>query len=358
MTFTEMKDKEPHVTCILRTVTIVSFVADMPRQLHRRKSSRDEDENIVLVAQPIQDDDPDTRSGLTQPFRSPFTVPFPSHSRTRSISTTPSSTSPPLYSFPDASSNHPRKHTRMHSRNLSLFFPRPGSTTISERFDEEAPVSSIPSANPTISLPGARPTRHSHNGQPLTPIGVGFTFGGRPPGDGQLNTRSTSLTSSSSVPGTASRRGHHHKHSMSHNFFSFLEPGGHLNRTKAEEELHTQPTPVPVSPWTPMSGFPSSTPQNGTANDDHPHPSSPTHPSPLSPTKTPDPTPSLPLSILTSSLQFVLGAWLWVSGQQIGSLSVTALGYWVVFDAFGLGVAWILPAWVASGGKRIRRPYG
>ena len=55
--------------------------------------------------------------------------------------------------------------------------------------------------------------------------------------------------------------------------------------------------------------------------------------------------------------QFVLGASLWVSGQQIGSLACTGLGYWVVFDAFGVGLRWVLPAWLAGSGG-VRRPYG
>lgn len=61
-----------------------------------------------------------------------------------------------------------------------------------------------------------------------------------------------------------------------------------------------------------------------------------------------------------SSVQFVLGACVWVSGQQIGSLSCTGLGYWVVFDAFGIALGKVLPTYLAKPHMKdeVRRPYG
>lgn len=57
--------------------------------------------------------------------------------------------------------------------------------------------------------------------------------------------------------------------------------------------------------------------------------------------------------------QFVIGAALWVVGQQVGSLACTGLGYWVVFDAIGVGIGRVLPSWLAQKqDKKIRRPYG
>jgi hypothetical protein len=69
------------------------------------------------------------------------------------------------------------------------------------------------------------------------------------------------------------------------------------------------------------------------------------------------------LAVGVGVFQFVLGAWLWVCGQQIGSLSVTGLGYWVVFDAFGVGLGSVLPSWLDQAytktlDRKIRRPYG
>lgn len=68
-----------------------------------------------------------------------------------------------------------------------------------------------------------------------------------------------------------------------------------------------------------------------------------------------------PKAVSVSIAQFVLGAYLWVTGQQVGSLSCTGLGYWVVFDSFGVALTGVVPGWLASGLKReesLRRPYG
>ncbi|KAG1763001.1 hypothetical protein EV702DRAFT_1051999 [Suillus placidus] len=47
-------------------------------------------------------------------------------------------------------------------------------------------------------------------------------------------------------------------------------------------------------------------------------------------------------------VQFCLGGLVWVRGQAIGSLACTGLGYWVVFDTFGISV----------GGPRLGRSKG
>ncbi|KDR66442.1 hypothetical protein GALMADRAFT_1151187 [Galerina marginata CBS 339.88] len=337
--------------------------------------------------------------GLTSPFRSTFAAPMNGHSRTRSISTpfspvSPSplsssfpmnSTSPPhsatmptSHSAPEAfqqqqsqaeqppSAKHNRRHSRMHSRNLSVFFPRPGSlptSTISEDggqeveiVDEEAPL--VPSAGSSVSFPGSR---RGH--QPITPLGQGFTFGAKPPSSlptPELMTRPGSATSTSSAASTATKRGHHHKHSLSHNFFSFLEPG--LNgAVSSAEELHTQPTPMPMSPWGPISAFPPDSSVSSKSGFDLPQVPKNGHAEP----RHIGPETISPAALAGSVGQFMLGAWLWVTGQQIGSLACTGLGYWVVFDSFGIALAGVVPGWLASGSAgglaakdKIRRPYG
>ncbi|GLB39521.1 hypothetical protein LshimejAT787_0700310 [Lyophyllum shimeji] len=433
--------------------------------LHRRKSSKDEDENIVLIARPMElEPAPDEvpvlsppppprnrvrstpihqhsrsissvgmggggappsagpfRTGFnlqptpSSPYGSSFAPHHPGHSRTRSISAftpsvhsplassfpPPSSiSSPTIYTFPpgppsmntshsapDASQTQPppkpssRRHSRLHSRNLSIFFPRPGSlpqNTIAEdgaqelevRVDEEAPISTIPSAGPSISLPSHSRRAHA----PPTPLGAGFTFGGRPPsspssavainghGEGAVPEPITRSSSTSST-----RRGHHHKHSMSHSFFSFLEPGANASVPVKPEDLHTLPTPTPVSPWAPISAFPQSA-QSTTARFP-PHTPATAHANGVDNAESGEEDGAArrhqPGVVAAGLLQFVLGAWLWVSGQQIGSLSVTGLGYWVVFDAFGVALGGFLPQWLdLKEGKedlerrRIRRPYG
>ncbi|KAJ7096478.1 hypothetical protein C8R43DRAFT_1092403 [Mycena crocata] len=234
----------------------------------------------------------------TRSFSSPFSPPLPSPLSTSTsfaeqmTETLPSSQSAPLQSPTDDPSAKSRRHSRIHSRNLSVFFPRPGTlpqTTIDEDGAQELEVP------PTL--------------------GAGFSFGKRPPDSAPMPEALPTpppLTPSSS----ASRRGHHHKHSVSHTFFSFLEPQSH-----DAASLHTQPTPTPVSPWMPISPFVSDTPKTANMQTEQSLPR-------------PSPTPFLAAAVA----QFLLGGTLWVQGQQSGSLAVTALGYWAVFDAMGVAI--------------------
>lgn len=255
---------------------------------------------------------------------------------------------------------HGRRHSRLHSRNLSIFFPRPGSlpsTTIDEDADQEVaftPSQSYSSDDgagvlmPSASSPG--PGQRSFK--------EGFTFGARPPS----STSDSGLPSAGSAhPSGPSRRGHHHKHSMSHNFFSFLEPGG------SPADLHTQPTPMPVSPWNPISPFPFEK-STSASSLDYTSPVEGTNGIGLGVQTAEKPgeryiqqPPEIdPLAVVAAIWQFVLGASLWVVGQQVGSLSCTGLGYLVVSDAFGVGLARVLPGYLArpSSGSGMNRPYG
>ncbi len=371
-------------------------------KVHRRKSSAGDDENTVVLApaEPQQDGlpslavPPPPRSRVHSspsnfepnqpqsagPHRTTFSVPksptytglngspspsrssFSStHARTRSISTpySPPLPSPLSFSFPRdgqpitasvsapesllsepnaAPKTNPRRHARLHSRNLSVFFPRPGSlpsTAIAEDGSQEleipshvaAPISNIPSADPSVSR---------RTDLPRTPLGAGFTFGARPPStNGNISSDLPMPPHMSKSSSSSTRRGHHHKHSLSHNFFSFLEPGSQTS----SEELLTQPTPSPISQWTPIS--PSASPS----------------------TEREEPAEeNVPMGAISLTFaQFVLGAWLWVCGQQIGSLGCTGMGYWIVFDSFGLGLGTVLPGWLGPGDskkQRSRRPYG
>lgn len=262
----------------------------------------------------------------------------PSTSPTRSISL---SNGLPLPGTQSSS----RRHSRLHSRNLSVFFPRPGSlptSAIDEDAGQEIEFSPAVMINPPDDEGVLMPAPSPGPGQRT--FKQGFTFGARPPGT------SSPIPDSTESSG-ASRRGHHHKHSMSHNFFSFLEPGG---------ELHTQPTPTPTSPWssTATFGFLESE-SNGSAIESangvglHTREKSPERPLP--------PVPRIePFAVLGAAWQFILGATLWVTGQQIGSLSCTGLGYWVVFDSFGVSLARVLPGYLARSESQpgMKRPYG
>lgn len=289
--------------------------------------------------------------GGPYPYTNPLLSGSPSGAmpiRSKTMETTPLSPSFRISTSPSESSvlqNKPpspttRRHQRIHSRNLSVFFPRPGSlptSSIAEDGSQEieynislndAPVQNIPSASPAIRL---------HNPPGPRRLGEGFQFGRTI----SMSSNGSSSDAASTTSGSTSRptrRGHHHKHSLSHNFFSFLEPGAQLQ------------SPQPTSPWSSSTPLPSSTSpapslsQNG-------------HINAMAEIRE----PSIPKDRLAISIiQFILGASLWVSGQQIGSLGCTGLGYWVVFDAFGVALAHVVPAYLSFESLRseVRRPYG
>ncbi|PCH37427.1 hypothetical protein WOLCODRAFT_140858 [Wolfiporia cocos MD-104 SS10] len=307
------------------------------------------------------------------------------HSRTRSVSGpfSPSSPSPLSFSFPpqpqppgkfpsshtapelhtkengisaslpasssSQSQSHPRRHSRIHSRNLSVFFPRPGtlpSSAIAEDGAQEVTFS--PSPPPSgVPMPSASPRPGQRNVS--DGFREGFTFGARPPSSVSHNMPPMSTSSS----GGTSRRGHHHKHSLSHNFFSFLEPGA--QQQTPSDQLHTLSTPIPVSPWTPMSPVPQTPDEKSAAL----YGEFGARSTGLTGKMRPLPRISAE-AIGVAGTQFLLGVWLWITAQQVGSLSCTGLGYWVVFDAFGVAVAHVLPGYLAKPRMKaeFRRSFG
>jgi hypothetical protein len=288
------------------------------------------------------------------------------HSTSRSISITgmPSSSSqntnlsPPEVvnagQLPNGSPPTTRRHhQRIHSRNLSIYFPRPGSipvSSIAEDGDANGQDVSIPAVSLNDTLPSQGILLQDPPGHRR--LGEGFSFGGRP--ERTISGSSSDSNEQSTMPQASrpKRRGHHHKHSLSHNFFSFLEPGQHL-----------QP-PVSASPesaWTPTTGLSSAGPTTTTFAQSQNE--SGTAVGLTSPN--PDPLTSRPHSlpkdtVALSILQFVLGAALWVSGQQNGSLACTGLGYWVVFDSFGVALRHVLPVYLSMERTqaKTRRSYG
>ncbi|KAH9829248.1 uncharacterized protein C8Q71DRAFT_444080 [Rhodofomes roseus] len=308
-------------------------------------------------------------------MRQSLSLPGNSHSRARSISGpfSPASPSPLSFSFPAdgtpsgklpasatapemrtkengispspslSSQAHTRRHSRIHSRNLSVFFPRPGtlpSTAIAEDGAQEITYGGSPEGVPMPSAspgPGNREFRQ------------GFSFGGQAPTSAPSHPMRPMGHSSSSSNGN-SRRGHHHKHSLSHSFFSFLEPGAN------HDELHTTPAPVPVSPWMPISPFletPVDEKQTPLLNGHATRDQSP-------PGKIRAPPRIAPEAVGAAVTEFLLGVWLWITAQQVGSLACTGLGYWVVFDALGVALAHIVPGYLASPSTQAqyRRPFG
>lgn len=298
-------------------------------------------------------------SGATLSFASPMLSPpaygsghFPSRSITIPGITSPNlNASPPegvgSAQLPNSPPSPPttRRHQRIHSRNLSVFFPRPGSlptSSIAEDSDvvQEASVS----LNESPQLKSVR----LHDPPGPRRLGEGFTFGGRP---ARTSSTSSSDGSNAGTVSKATRRGHHHKHSLSHNFFSFLEPGAQLQPSTSPEPSWTASSPHPASATPSSSVFAQAQNENGTAV-------GLTSPNPGPLTYGPQTLPKDTIALAT--VQFILGSALWVSGQQNGSLACTGLGYWVVFDAFGVALRHVVPAYLSleSTQSKTRRPYG
>jgi hypothetical protein len=320
--------------------------------------------------------------------------------------------SPPLHNSPAQS----RRHSRIHSRNLSIFFPRPGVNAVSSIAEDgaqeiEAPASVIPTTastpRSTISTPQSPPPSRSQ-------LGGGFKFGGRPPQSASsvgsndqvpaidLTNSTSSGTQPSSVPmskaGTAqtnvtqtsSRRGHHHRHSLSHSFFSFMEPSPSLNVSSPNQLRHqpsgslsvsvTGPTPptsatpltaMTASGWGPISPFVASAtsaafppaqlmPPKRTVS--------------LQPAALPNPSTqrsstlfnkllALPddmkLGLIFGVTETTIGCGVWVMGQHVESLACTGLAYWVVFDGISAILA-VYGSLVDAGSWQgsLRLPYG
>jgi len=260
-------------------------------------------------------------------LRSPLSKSF---SPRQSMFPPPDSPSPKSFAFPQSvsapdmqqrslSSGQPgtsrrQTHNRIHSRNLSVFFPRPG--TLPQLAIEEDSVDVLTPVTTMRERPSSDGLR------------AGFRFGGLP------SASDSSLTASPSSGSRPSRRGHHHKHSMSHNFFSFLEPGS--------QHSDLSPSSGPPSASSTMSDF-----VDGAAP-------------PLVVPTAPVVPAVHPFAVVSCAVEGMLGAAVWVAGQQTGSLSCTGLGYWVVFDSFGVALSRIVPGYLArdSMQSRGRRTYG
>lgn len=227
---------------------------------------------------------------------------------------------------------HSRRHSRVHSRNLSVFFPQPGSEA--ERESDHLKASS------QYSKPDMTLQTYLINGS-----------------DQNEDANSTGFSSSP----TKSRRGHHRNHSVNHGFLNVA------HSPSIREEA--------ISPKTTRFSLPDATP--ALHNDRK-----------MSKFSNIDGTPeyvqalskpishhlrfsSLPRShrplLLFGCFEFILGAMLWWHGQSGDSLSLTGLGYLVVFDAFGIlnGVAaeclsegWRRQEDSQSAKETFRKPYG
>ncbi len=163
-----------------------------------------------------------------------------------------------------------------------------------------------------------------------------------------------------------------HKHSLSHNFFSFLDPtvtnpnlSGSSSDTSPADPNQTphnhSATPRSV-PTTFVSGAPTSGSLHASSSSAAllPSPSMQITPTRSRTSVVTDLNPLSQLAIGFSIAEFFLGASIWVEGQASGSVGLTGLGYMVVFDAMGMGtsVAGELMKLGLGGMSSIRRPFG
>ncbi|GAA5841326.1 hypothetical protein JCM3766R1_005029 [Sporobolomyces carnicolor] len=234
---------------------------------------------------------------------------------------------------------HSRQHSRIHARNLSEFFPRPGQ-------------------QPGAGYGGTYEDPHLvSNGSPrVTDISSLST----PPRDGTAGGGAGATS-----PRAQNRRGHHHRHSVSHNLFPFLDPSSpgaasnsSLLASPSKSPLPSpssaaveQLLPLPHSTFRQRFGFLPLILQL-----------------PLY-SLLRLPFPSSQFALVIAFVQMTLGATLWIQGQAGESLSVTGLGYLVVFDGLGtvskviLSKGGGLDRWMTEMGKNrlgenLQQPFG
>ena len=129
---------------------------------------------------------------------SPFAMNFPNH---RDSTSSDNSTASPTLS--KSSREHSRRHSRIHSRNLSVFFPRPGENGPAfgnlPQTPEDETLTDIPSASVQGWAGGSRGSMGS--------------LASRQGAQGMNGIPSPELEAKKAA---MNRRGHHHRHSLSH----------------------------------------------------------------------------------------------------------------------------------------------
>ncbi|KAG8959574.1 hypothetical protein FRC03_007763 [Tulasnella sp. 419] len=267
----------------------------------------------------------------------------------------------------DTDSGGHRRHGRIHSRNLSVFFPRPGATG---SMNAATPIEEDGTQEIEYSAEGQEIILSSDSGQG-SDLGAGFKFGVQNPTP--LPPLSPRVGNEMGNPMTKpKRRGHHHKHSLSHNFFSFMQPTSSHQQNGSSQ---LQSTDTSSSPW---KGVPESSSYSRNAL---PTPTTTSFPSSAQlqyletvpgtngPTiarknsatnllGSSSPNSGVLKAKIFSILEFGVGAWLWAEGQRRGILSCTGLGYWVVFDAVGVWLGGVVSKWVKTEKRSLSRSYG
>lgn len=217
---------------------------------------------------------------------------------------------------------HARQHSRIHARNLSAFFPHPGKTA--EGYGD------------TFEDPFTKPFQPGVADIP-SPSAPAINSLGRSASDTPTNMQN--------------RRGHHHRHSVSHDLFNPV-PGERLpspTATRSSQKAPEEQLPAPTVTFRQRYGRLPLVLRLFFYTSLH-----------------------IPLAtralLLLAVAQIVAGASLWVQGQAGESLASTGLGYLVVFDGIGAVSTVLLERdgglealGQALGPQRddsVRRPYG
>ncbi|KAJ1576021.1 hypothetical protein NDA11_006559 [Ustilago hordei] len=271
---------------------------------------------------------------------------------------------------------HSRRHSNIHSRNLSVFFPQPGTEAEAEsdaikarEHFEQASTSTATSTSDSATKvhrrgnSGNRPQiTVSTDATTLSPRSASFAaLTANEHSQHMLNTPDNGLPDLSPSP-MKSRRGHHHRHSVAMLDSALSPMNGHgMERSTSSTSYASNPS------------FGAGHGEGHTHGHGHGHRH--THRRSLH-SRTVSalghiPQASRPLLLFGIS-HFGLGAALWMAGQEVDSLSATGLGYLVVFDAMGI-LSSAISDWAleweqhasdlrrrsgkAEGGT-LRRPYG
>ncbi|GAA6038025.1 hypothetical protein JCM8097_007505 [Rhodosporidiobolus ruineniae] len=246
-----------------------------------------------------------------------------SHSHSHSVSSS---------ARPSQQHAHARQHSRIHERNLSAFFPRPGEQGIGYGTTFDDPHARQPFEAGVADIPS-----------PTAPRVAGA--------DAYVDAATPTRSSSA-----AGRRGHHHRHSVSHSIFPFLDsPEQQRAATSPIKPLHPGPSAAAQLPAATAS-----------FRQRHGHRTLFFQTLAFAAFYLP---PAARGLVLVSLAQIAVGAVLWVQGQAGESLATTGLGYLVVFDGIG-GLSSVIlerpsssgeSVWDVVGSSKdasIRQPYG
>lgn len=261
---------------------------------------------------------------------------------------------------------HSRRHSHIHSRNLSVFFPRPGTEAEAEADAAKAREQLEQTARSTAACTSytagttssdSKVHRRAASGnrpqitvstEPATLSPRSASLAALTANQQQSHTRQLEtpnhLGGDLSPSPTKSRRGHHHRHSVAM-LDSGLSPVSAMHNGHAMERStsstshnsdHSYPSPLDVGLGHHHAHAHAHAHDHG---QNHRHAHSHQHRRSLHARTVSAlahiPQASRPLLLFGIS-HFGLGARLWMAGQEVDSLSATGLGYLVVFDAMGI----------------------